>query len=297
MKIVIFGGTGFIGRNLKEYFQSNTSYEVDCPTRQQLNLLDEKAVDEYLRNTRPDVLINAAICRNPRYFANTQAESELAQDLRMFHILEKRQDLYGKLLYFGSGAEYGKQNPIVSVREEDLNGDVPLNDYGLAKYTIGKAIENSRNIYNLRIFGLFGKYENWKTTFISGACCKALYQLPISIRQNVYFDYLYIDDFCKIIHWFVDNTPKYKTYNVSSGKKVDLQTLANIVISKSGYDIPVYICKPGFGVEYTANNQRLLDECTSVSITDIETSIGELFEYYKSIKDEIDILSLLYPGG
>ena len=90
MKIVIFGGTGFIGRNLKEYFQSNTSYEVDCPTRQQLNLLDEKAVDEYLRNTRPDVLINAAICRNPRYFANTQTESELAQDLRMFHILEKR---------------------------------------------------------------------------------------------------------------------------------------------------------------------------------------------------------------
>ncbi|MBO4910936.1 MAG: NAD(P)-dependent oxidoreductase [Lachnospiraceae bacterium] len=297
MKIVIFGGTGFIGRNLKEYFQNNTSYDVDCPTRQQLNLLDEKAVDDYLRNNRPDVLINAAICRNPKYFVNNQAESELAQDLRMFHILEKRQDLYGKLLYFGSGAEYGKQNPIVSVREEDLTGDVPLNDYGLAKYTIGKAIENSRNIYNLRIFGLFGKYENWKTTFISGACCKALNQLPITIRQNVFFDYLYIDDFCKIIHWFVDNTPKHKTYNVSSGRKIDLQTLANIVISKSGYDVPVYVCKPGYGVEYTANNQRLLDECKSVSITDIESSIEDLLEYYKSIKDEIDILSLLYPGG
>lgn len=294
MKILILGATGFIGKNLKEYFEKQCSYDLYCPSRQQLNLLDEESVDLYLKNVKPDVVINAAVCRNPKYFANSQNISELEQDLRMFYILEKRQDLYGKLLYFGSGAEYGKQNPIVSVKEEDINRSIPLNEYGIAKYTIGKIIEHSSNIYNLRVFGLFGKYENWKTTFISGACCKAINHLPITIRQNVYFDYLYIDDFCKIINWFVDNKPKYKTYNISSGRKVDLLSIAKLVLEIVGYDLPIYVCLPGLGNEYTACNQRLLEEFSSYRPTSLDGNIKELLKYYISIKDDIDIYSLLY---
>ena len=43
MKILITGTNGFIGRNLKEYFQDR--YEnVYCPKRGQLNLLNAKDV-------------------------------------------------------------------------------------------------------------------------------------------------------------------------------------------------------------------------------------------------------------
>ena len=297
MKILILGSTGFIGRNLKEYFEKEPSLQLDCPTRQQLDVLDERAVDAYLRQARPDVVINAAICRNPRYFENRRMESELSQDLRMFHILEKRQHLYGKLLYFGSGAEYGKQAPIVSVKEDELSGDLPLNEYGMAKYVIGRAIEHSDNIYNLRIFGLFGKYENWKTTFISGACCKAIHHLPITIRQNVVMDYLYIDDFCRIIQWFIEHEPRYKTYNVASGKGIDLLTIANLVNEISGNNMPIYVCKPGMGLEYTANTGRLMEECGNLSLTGLQESIEKLLDYYRSIIDEIEIMPLLYIGG
>lgn len=294
MKILILGSTGFIGRNLKEYFEKKTGIQLDCPTRQQLDVLDERAVDAYLRQAQSDVVINAAICRNPRYFENRRMESELSQDLRMYHILEKRQRLYGKLLYFGSGAEYGKQAPIVSVKEEDLTGDLPLNEYGMAKYVIGRSIEHSDNIYNLRIFGLFGKYENWKTTFISGACCKALHQLPITIRQNVVMDYLYIDDFCRIVQWFVDHKPKYKTYNVVSGRKTELITIAEMVNKISGNNMPIYVCKPGMGLEYTASNERLLNEYGDLKLTDLQKSIKRLITYYQLIADTIDLMSLLY---
>lgn len=295
MKILILGATGFIGRNLKEYFEKNSGYELFYPSRQQLDLLDEGSVDVYLKKIQPDVVINAAVCRNPKYFSNNQPLSELEQDLRMFHILEKRQDLYGKLIYFGSGAEYGKQNPIVSVKEEDLTGDLPLTQYGMAKYTIGRIIESSRNIYNLRIFGLFGKYENWRTTFISGACCKALYKLPITIRQNVVFDYLYINDFCRIIDWFLNNEPKFKTYNVVSGNKIDLVSIAHLVNKAIGYECPIYIGKPGLGNEYTASNQRLVDEYDSFKPENIFDSISKLMQYYKENLENIDPLSLLYP--
>lgn len=40
---------------------------------------------------------------------------------------------------------------------------------------------------------------------------------------------MYIDDFCKIIKWFIDNKPKYHTYNVTTGDKIDLFSIANLI--------------------------------------------------------------------
>lgn len=294
-KILILGSNGFIGKNLKEYLlQSDVEYELFLPSRLELDLLDEKAVKSYLRSTYFDVIINAAVC-NPVRGNDISKKSEIEQDLRMYFNLRKYNNLYGKMLYFGSGAEFDKSKNIVSVSEDDFLNDIPHTQYGFAKYIIGKDIENSDNIYNLRIFGLFGKYENWKTTFISGACCKALKGLPITIRQNVYFDYLYIDDFCKIVEWFVNNTPQYHTYNVTSGEKIDLVTIAQIINTLSDIEVPVYVCKEGLANEYTASNKRLLKEYgNKINGFTKEEAIAALMEYYKKNIDIIDLYSLLY---
>ncbi len=285
---------GFIGQNLKEYLSNFNNYELLTPSRAELDLLKETEVKLYLNTNRPDVIINSAICRNPKYFPNINLNSELEQDLRMFYILEKYSSLYGKLFYFGSGAEFDKRANISLVKEDSFINDIPATEYGLAKYIIGKAIESSDNIYNLRLFGLFGKYENWKTTFISGACCKALKGIPITIRRNVVFDYLYIDDFCSIIKWFIDNEPKHHTYNIASGTQIDLLTIANKVKQISGADVPVFICEPGWGNEYTADTSRLISEFTQFKPMAIEKSIEDLLGYYKSVLDFIDLTSLLY---
>lgn len=293
-KVLILGSGGFVGRNLKEHFSQYDSYELLCPRSAELDLLDEYSVRDYLAEHCPDTVINAAVCKNPKFFQSASPKTELEQDLRMFFNLEKYHDHFGKMLYFGSGAEFDKRYDICSAKEGEFLNGIPANDYGLAKYIIGKAIDSSENIYNLRIFGLFGKYENWRTTFISGACCKAIKNLPITIRQNVFFDYLYIDDFCRIIRWFVDNEPKYHTYNIASGKKVDLVTIAEMVKRLSGNDVPIYVCKEELGNEYTADVSRLKAENTEFVTTDFGISIKALFEYYRSIEQSIDLLSLLY---
>lgn len=195
---------------------------------------------------------------------------------------------------FRSGAEYDKRFPICSVTEDDIGRSIPFNDYGLAKYIIGKNIDRSRNIYNLRIFGLYGKYENYGTTFISGACCKALKGLPISIRQNVYFDYLYIDDFCRIVKCFVDKESKYHTYNVTSGTKVDLKSLAAFVKKVSGSDVPVIVCRDGLANEYTADNSRMRSELGDFRFTSAVDGINHLYDYYREIRNDIDLMKLLY---
>ena len=294
MRVLILGSNGFIGRNLKEYLRQFPSYKLLCPSRAQLDLLNEAAVCEYLKNTRPDVVINAAVCRNPSYYASTSQESELGQDLKMFYILDKYSRYYGKMLYFGSGAELDKSKDIVSVREMDFLNGIPSTQYGFAKYVIGKSIDKSDSIYNLRIFGLFGKYENWKTTFISGACCKAIKGIPITIRKNTYFDYLDIDDLCPVIRWFIEHKPQYHTYNVCSGEKRDLLSIAETVKRLSGNDVPIYVCQEGLANEYTASNERLKQEYLGFSLTQFDSSIIKLLSYYRWIENELDLLALLY---
>ena len=256
MKLLIIGSKGFTGRNLSEYFTDATV-------------------------------------------------------VRMFHNIAKCHNLYGKLLYFGSGAEYDKRYPICSVSEDDLDcvgsyvitsncsGFIPASMYGQAKYIIGREIEagifNSENIYNLRIFGLFGRYENWKSTFISGACCKAMNNLPITIRKDVFFDYLYINDFCKMIDMFIQiDEPEYRTYNITSGRRIKLTELADIIKKVSDKDVPVVVCEQGLANEYTASNKRFINQIGGYEFISYEDSISDLYKWYVNHRNEIDLKSLLY---
>lgn len=293
-EILLLGANGFIGRNLKEFFERRDgAYHIVSPSSAELDLLDETAVRQCLQKGNFDVVIHGAV-GNPRRASFLPSKCELEQDLRLFFNLEKYHELYGRMLYFGSGAEFDKRQDIPSVSETEFLNGVPDSEYGFAKYIIGKAIEKSRNIYNLRIFGLFGKYEDWRTTFISGACCKALKDLPITIRQNVYFDYLYIDDFCYAVEWFLTNEPRFHTYHVTSGRKVDLITAAETVKRLSGKNVPIYVCRPGLAHEYTAANDRLLCEFPDFRVTGFDMALTSLLEYYRGILDSIDIYPLLY---
>ena len=295
-KVLLLGSKGFIGKNLSEYFENNRDdLVVDKPSIEELNLLDEKSVFNFLSENRYDIVINAAIFSPNRTECSSTNINELEADLRMFFNLERCSNLFGKMFYFGSGAEFDKTMPIVFAREDDVINGIPKNYYGIAKYTIGKIIEKSENIYNLRVFGLFGKYENWKSTFISNNCCKAIKNLPLSIRQNVYFDYMYINDFCKIIDWFIDNKPRYHSYNICTGKRIDLISIANIINKVSGKNLPIYVCKDGFANEYTGSNSRLLNELDNKFVfTDLEQSISKLYSYYERNEKDIDLMSLLY---
>ncbi len=292
--VLIVGAGGFVGKNLKEHLEAGGRYHLLCPKKEELDCVDEYSVRYYLEHHPADIILHAAVY-NPRVGTGKQAQRELEYDLRMFYNFEKYAELYGRMFYFGSGAEYDKRSPMVRVHEGDESRTVPVGDYGFAKYVIGQQILKSRNIYNLRIFGLFGKYENWKTTFISGACCRAVKGLPITIRQNVYFDYLYINDFCRLVEILMEKQLSAHEYQVVSGKRTDLLTIAGLVLRASGKQLPVYVCRDGLAQEYTASNERLLQEIGVFEYTPMETAVKELYKWYLEREEGIDLYPLLYP--
>lgn len=292
-KVLIAGATGFIGRNLYEYFRFKENIELYCLNSSDIDFTDDSGVELYLRNNRYDVVIfcaNYGVGRNPK----NDASRVLEYNLRMVLSFERCSRYYGKLLYLGSGAEYDKRCDIINASEEDIGKSIPVDQYGLYKYTVNSIIRRSDNWYNLRLFGIFGRYEDWRVKFISNLCCKAIMDLPLTIRQNVYFDYLWIEDFCRIAEYFVHNDMLYRDYNVVSGKRIALSELASIVRAVSGKELPVYIGMAGYGKEYTADNSRLMNELKELEYTDIHASVKELYNWYESNRDLIDIYPLLY---
>ncbi len=289
--ILILGSTGFIGRNLKEWFEKKKQYTVLCPNRKELDLLDENMADSFLAAHKIDVVFNCAIF-SPK--SEMEELEVIEKDLRMFLNLEKNKDKFGKMFYFGSGAEYDKTKPIVQVKETDIGKSIPKSRYGMVKYVIGQMIDGSDNIYNIRIWGLFGKYEDWWTTFISNCCCKAIKDYPISIRKDTYFDYLWIEDFCRIAEWAVGHEFESHTYHAGSGRRILLSEIAKIVRDVSGRELDIVICNEGLGNEYTADSSRLMKEYGKDYVTPMETAIRELYTWYETHPEIISMQKLIY---
>jgi len=273
MKILITGGSGFIGRNLVEKFKDKHS--IFYPTHTELDLLECVNVSKYISEHNIDVVIH---CANKGNYGNTFFGYS-NDNVRMFRNITKSSSKVDKIIFLGSGAEYGKERNLKNVKESDFGKVIPKDNYGFEKFLCSRTIERlSDNIINLRLFGVYGKDE--KRRFISTSIKKNLEYRSIIIKQNVYFDYLYVDDLVRIIDWFLNNQSVFKFYNCTSGKSIDLISLANIINEVSGKPSELDILEPGFGYEYSGDNTRLLRELGDFQFTSHKDGITSLYAYY-----------------
>jgi nucleoside-diphosphate-sugar epimerase len=284
MTILITGSSGFIGKNIAESLRSQ--FTLLSPSHKELDLLSQSDVHNFFLKNDIETVIH---CANFGGARKTRAAGEVIEkNTRMFFNLAENQDHFTRLINLGSGAEYNKNRNLRNINETEFGKDIPHDEYGFSKYIISKYIEKTENMYCLRLFGIFGKYEDYEFKFISNAIVKNLLHMPITIRQNVDFSWLYIEDFLKILNYFLTHDPKYPSYNITPASPMDLVSIAQLINSHSEFKSEICVENEGLNLEYSGDNERLIKEVGNFPFTPMKSSVKHLITYYSSILPAIN---------
>ena len=286
-KILVTGGNGFIARSLVEKLKNDDRDHVCSFNRESLDLLDARKVLDVIKEHKFDIVIHTATYDAAPRFSTKDPKQVLEQNIRMFFNIARCSQYFGKMLYFGSGAEFGRENWVPKMTEGYFDSFVPTDQYGFSKYVMSKHAEKSENIYNLRIFGVFGEFDDWRYRFISNACCKAVFDLPVAITQNSLFDFLYIDDLIRATEWFMENKPKKHVYNICSGLAREWKTIAEEIIDISGKNLDIDLKNEKIKVEYSGDNSLFVNE-SNFRFSSFRQSLKNMYFWYLHCKKEID---------
>jgi UDP-glucose 4-epimerase len=291
-RVLLTGGSGFIGKNIIESFLSE-KYDLLAPRHRDLDLTVCEDVDRFFLRNEVDFVIHSAIKPGHR---NAPNHDELFYlDSRMFHYLMRHASKFRKMIYLSSGSVYDMARQHLDNVDEDFVGQhIPEDEHGFFRYVTAKYVEKLNNVVELRIFSIFGKHEDYAIRFISNALCKSLYDLPITIKQNRLFNFMHVDDLMPVLEHFIETDAEHPAYNVCQDAPIALVDVANMVKQITGNKLPILIENEGMGYTYSGSNARLRTEMPSLQLTSLRAGIERLYDWYSENKASINRDVLLF---
>lgn len=278
--ILMTGSGGFIGQNLKPFLQEK-GFNVIALKSKDYDFTKQDTVFSLVNTFQPDLFILAGFygISDPKNIPADTEQKNLAIFTNFFNAAQQT-----PVITFGSGAEFDKSRPIIKVKESQLGQIIPKDNYGHAKYTLSQLIKNYPNVVNLRLFGVYGPHE-FDSRFITHASKCNLAHRPITIRQNVIFDYLPVGDLNRIVLEFINKKPSRQFINMTPDKGISLVEISNIINDISDYKSEIIIAKEGFANEYTGDNTVLKQELPDFKFTSYKDGIKQFYEYLKGIQN------------
>lgn len=276
------GPTGVTGRLLKEYLEKD--YTILAPSSKELDLTDDAAVGAYFDSHHIDFVVHCATYRSNISKTTHMVDEEFESNLRMYFALASQSDKFQKMVYLGSGAEYDKSRPIVNIKEEQFGESIPKDKYGFGKYIMNQHCRNSKNIYNLRMFGTLNPYERYTKNVVCNLCAKAVMGMPLTLKRDVLFSWVDIRDVAQAIKYLFEHEVRRHDYNIALKKSYKLSEIANILCTISGLRESVLFEQDGMNKEYTSDTSLFTGDFPFSMIL-IEDSINTIYQYMVSNKD------------
>lgn len=237
MRVLITGGNG----NIAKMIRNNLSfkYEIVAPARAELNILSFSEVKNFLENNDFDILVHTAISGGRR--TKDENGDVTHFNLLMWENILKYADRFKMIINLDSGAIYDRSTDILNRSEDDIF-TVPNDYYGFSKYLIYQRSLQYKNVFNFRIFNIFHINEE-KDRFIKACFLAKKNGTDVNIFEDKYFDFMYEDDFVKIVDFYFENvlTPEklQKTINICYDDKYKLSQIAEFVFGSSSEQIKV----------------------------------------------------------
>jgi len=305
-KILLTGSSGFVGKNI---LSSNIldGFETLTPSSQDLNLLDKKLVEKYLKVNQPDLIIHSAgkvggILKNVNSNYNFLLDNSL---MGINLISESLNSGIQNFINISSSCIYPKDYEIPLKESDIMNGKLePTNEgYALAKIIALKMTEfinydHGLNYKTIIPCNLFGPYDNFnlETAHMIPAVINKIHNAklhdinPVTIWGDgkAYREFMYIEDLTNFISFSIFNFDKVPNLvNVGTGRDYSIEDYYTKIASEIGYSggFKFDLSKP-IGMKRKLVDTSILKNMGWESKFSIEEGIKKTYEYYKKVNDE-----------
>ena len=253
-KIYIAGHRGMVGSACWRELESEGYTNLVGRTSKELDLRDQKAVEEFIRAEQPVAIIDAAakvggILANDTYPYEFLMDNMLIQNnlIRSAHEYD-----VSKFIFLGSSCIYPKFAPQ-PLKEEYLLTDSlePTNEwYAIAKISGVKLIEALRKEYgrdyvSLMPTNLYGPNDNFnlKSSHVLPAMIRKFHEAKLNENSPVELwgtgspmrEFLHVDDLSQAVLFAIENKMKEHLYNVGTGMDLTIKELAEQIQSTVGH--------------------------------------------------------------
>lgn len=253
--IFVAGHRGMAGSAILRRLQSEGFKRVVCRRRDELDLLDRRAVRAFFEKERPAVVIDAA-AKVGGILANYEQPVEfLLQNLTIQNNLIEAAADFGtrKLLFLGSSCIYPKMAPQPITEEALLSGPLePTNDaYALAKIAGIKlcqayARQYGKNFISAMPTNLYGPNDNYDlhNSHVLPALIRKVHEaklagansIPVWGSGNPRREFLHTDDLADASLFLLNRYDQPELVNVGCGEDVTIRELAETVCDVLGFD-------------------------------------------------------------
>ena len=233
---------------MRKFKKSNIITEVVESTREDTDLFSLEETKKTIKNTSPDLIINAAAKVGGILANNTFRTEFIIENLKInLNLLESCLEYNDvKIVNLGSSCIYplNAKNPISE--DSFMTGELePTNSpYAMAKLTaieIGRSmnVQYDHKILNLMPTNLYGPNDNFSENE-SHVIPGLIHKMHLAkINNDPVFkiwgtgkplrEFLYVDDLASAIEFLILNQVDIDLLNIGSGKEVTILELANLI--------------------------------------------------------------------
>lgn len=239
MRIIVTGGSGFIGKHLINRLinDNHDVYNLDKIINPLLDINKQKITDIYDINVNDNFFDNidciihlAAMVSVPRSFEDPV--KSFGDNVFLTIKLLSAAHLHGikKFVFASSAAVYGDKEGSVS----EIDETIPNSPYGLDKLTCEKYIQMYCQQWNidhliLRLFNVYGQGQNPEYAGVITAFNNAIKNnQPLTIYGDgeQTRDFISVNDVCNYISKFISAEIKNEIFNIGTGNSISINSLA-----------------------------------------------------------------------